>query len=115
MRRAPVQLALLATACAVGLTGAVYAETPYDGLWQVTVVTKAGTCEPTTVTSVTVTDGVIKGGTDITGKVGRDGLVRISMGGVYAQGQLEGKTGTGKWNAASSGVPCSGNWQASRQ
>lgn len=115
MRTHRITLALLATFCALGFVGAAHAETTYDGLWQVTVVTKAGSCEPTTVTSVTVSNGVIQGGTDITGKVSRDGLVRISMGGVYAQGQLEGKTGSGKWNAASSGVPCSGQWQAARQ
>jgi hypothetical protein len=28
---------------------------------------------------------------------------------------VSGKAGSGKWNGASGGIPCSGRWQASRQ
>jgi hypothetical protein len=91
------------------------AQTPYDGLWQVTVVTKTGSCEPTTRSTLTVTDGKVSAGGAIAGSVGREGLVRVSINGAYANGQLNGKTGSGKWNGASAGVPCSGRWEASRQ
>lgn len=92
------------------------AETPYDGLWNVTIVTKSGSCEPTARVPVTVSDGHVTGPSpDVSGKVGREGIVRVSIGPAFANGQLSGNTGSGKWNGASGGVPCSGRWEASRQ
>jgi len=102
---------------ATGLVAApALAQTPYDGLWQVTVVTKTGSCEPQTSSTLTVTDGKVSAaGADVSGSVGRAGLVRVSIHGAYANGQLSGNAGSGKWNGASAGVPCSGRWEASRQ
>jgi hypothetical protein len=92
------------------------AETTYDGLWNVTIVTKTGSCEPTARYPLTVTDGKVTApGADVSGKVGREGTVKVSIGAAYANGQLSGNTGSGKWNGASGGVPCSGRWEASRQ
>jgi hypothetical protein len=92
------------------------AQTPYDGLWRVTVVTKTGSCEPETRSTLTITDGKISAaGADVTGSIGREGLVKVSIGGAYANGQLNGNAGSGKWNGASAGIPCSGRWEASRQ
>ena len=92
------------------------AQTPYDGLWQVTVVTKTGSCDAQTSSTLTVTDGKISApGADVSGSVGREGLVRVSINGAYANGQLSGNAGSGKWNGASAGIPCSGRWEASRQ
>lgn len=92
------------------------AETAYDGFWNVTIVTKSGSCEPTARYPLTVTDGKVTApGADVSGKVGRDGNVRVSIGAAYANGQLSGNVGSGKWNGASGGVPCSGRWEASRQ
>lgn len=91
------------------------AESAYDGLWQVTVVTKNGNCEPSTSSTLTVSDGKVSAGGAPAGSVGREGIVRVSINGAYANGQLNGKTGSGKWNGASAGVPCSGRWEASRQ
>jgi hypothetical protein len=105
-------LAASATTLAVAPASA---QTPYDGLWQVTVVTKTGSCEPTTSSTLTVADGKVSAGGTPAGSVGREGLVRVSINGAYANGQLNGKTGSGKWNGASAGVPCSGRWEASRQ
>jgi type 1 fimbria pilin len=104
-------------AAASGLVAApAVAQSPYDGLWQVTVVTKTGSCEPQSSSTLTVTDGKISAaGADVSGSVGREGLVRVSINGAYANGQLSGNAGSGKWNGASAGVPCSGRWQASRQ
>jgi hypothetical protein len=92
-----------------------FAQNPYDGLWQVTVVTKTGSCEPTTSSTLTVSEGKVSAGGTPAGSVGREGLVRVSINGAYANGQLNGKTGSGKWNGASAGIPCSGRWEASRQ
>jgi type 1 fimbria pilin len=92
------------------------AQSPYDGLWSVTVVTKTGTCEPSSRSTLTVADGKVSAaGSDVSGSIGREGLVRVSIHGAYANGQLSGNAGSGKWNGASAGVPCSGRWEASRQ
>jgi hypothetical protein len=102
-------------ASAVSVAAApVSAQQPYDGLWQVTVVTKSGSCDAHTTSTVNVSDGKISGG-PVSGTVGSGGLVRVSINGAYANGQLSGNSGSGKWNGASSGVPCSGRWEASRQ
>jgi type 1 fimbria pilin len=107
---------ILAAAAASLAAAPVVAQTPYDGLWHVTIVTKAGSCEPSTHSTLTVTDGKISAaGADVSGSIGREGLVRASIGGAYANGQLSGNSGSGKWNGASAGVPCSGRWEASRQ
>src|SRR5260370_18293703 len=92
-----------------------FAQTPYDGLWQVTVMTKSGNCEPSTSSTLTVTDGKISApGADVTGSIGREGLVRVTIRGAYANGQLSGNAGSGKCNGASAGIPCSGRWEASK-
>ena len=92
------------------------AQSPYDGLWQVTVVTKTGSCDAQTTSTLTVTDGKVSAvGAPISGSVGNGGLVRVSINGANANGQLSGNSGSGKWNGASAGVPCSGRWEASRQ
>jgi hypothetical protein len=106
--------ALAATALLTA--GSASAQTPYDGLWQVTLVTKTGTCEPSARYPVTVADGKVSAaGAPVSGTVGREGAVRVSISGAYANGQLSGSAGSGKWNGASGGIPCSGRWEASRQ
>jgi type 1 fimbria pilin len=92
------------------------AQSPYDGIWSVTIVTKSGSCEPTASSTLTVTDGKISAaGANVSGSIGREGLVRVSINGAYANGQLSGNAGSGKWNGASGGIPCSGRWEAARQ
>src|SRR6266576_6341501 len=86
---------LLASAAAIAAAPAT-AQTPYDGLWQVSVVTKTGSCEPSTRSTLTVTDGKVSAaGADVTGSIGSEGLVRVSIGGAYANGQLSGNSGSG--------------------
>jgi hypothetical protein len=108
---------MIAAAVFAGLAAVpAAAQTPYDGLWNVTIVTKSGSCEPSTQSTLVVSDGKISApGSDVTGSIGREGVVRVSIGGAYANGQLSGNVGSGKWNGASAGVPCSGRWEASRQ
>jgi hypothetical protein len=116
MRRNRIRRFICASLFAVASLAAVpaSAQQPYDGLWQVTVVTKSGSCDAQTTSTLTVSDGKISGG-PISGSVGSGGLVRVSINGAYANGQLSGNSGSGKWNGASAGVPCSGRWEASRQ
>ncbi len=92
------------------------AQQPFDGIWNVTIVTNSGSCEHTANSTLTVTEGKISAaGANVSGSIGREGLVRVSINGAYANGQLSGNAGSGKWNGASGGIPCSGRWQASRQ
>ena len=65
--------------------------------------------------AVTLREVTDAAGANVSGSIGREGLVRVSINGAYANGQLSGNTGSGKWNGASAGIPCSGRWQASRQ
>lgn len=119
MRQTRIAIALFASvtasaACVVAAPAS--ARSPYDGLWQVTVVTKTGNCEPSTRSTLTVEDGKVTApGAAVSGSIGREGLVRVSINGAYANGQLSGNVGSGKWNGASGGIPCSGRWEASRQ
>lgn len=92
-----------------------FAQTPYDGLWNVTILTKAGSCEPSVRYPLTVSDGRVSGVADVSGTIGREGIVRVSIRGAYANGQLSGNSGSGRWNGASGGIACSGRWEASRQ
>src|SRR5664279_3780610 len=114
--RISVLFSALAFIAASAAAAPAAAQTPYDGLWQVTVVTKSGTCEAQTRSTLTVADGKVSAaGAAVSGNVGREGLVRVSINGAYANGQLSGNVGSGKWNGASGGIPCSGRWEASRQ
>jgi len=107
---------LIASAFAASASVSAFAQQPFDGVWSVTIVTKNGSCEPTASSTLTVTDGKISAaGAEVSGSIGREGLVRVSINGAYANGQLNGNTGSGKWNGASAGIPCSGRWEASRQ
>jgi hypothetical protein len=90
------------------------AKTPYDGTWQVAVHTKAGSCESVAHYRLTVQDGKVFGPGEVSGHVRDDGYVRVSINGSYANGQLESRSGSGRWNAASAGMPCSGKWKAVR-
>lgn len=97
------------------LAGASRADMPYDGNWNVTVQTKAGSCEQVAHFRLSVLDGKISGPDEVSGKVGTEGSVRVSLKGAYANGQLTGNAGSGKWNAASAGKPCSGRWEAAKE
>jgi hypothetical protein len=80
----------------------------------VTILTKTGSCEPSIQYPLTVTDGRVSGPADVSGNVGREGVVKVSIRGAYAYGQLNGNSGFGRWNGASGGIACSGRWQALR-
>jgi len=115
MRFDRIALICVASILAGPLAAPAFAQNPYDGNWQVTIVTKSGTCEPTASSTLTVAEGRISAaGANVTGTIGREGLVRVSINGAYANGQLSGNAGSGKWNGASAGIPCSGRWEASR-
>jgi hypothetical protein len=111
-RALPVLLVLSAMTL---LAAPALAQTDYDGAWTVTVITRTGSCQPTTSYPLVVTDGSVSGAVDLSGSVGRNGVVRASLRGAHANGQLSGNAGSGRWNSASAGMPCSGRWTATRQ
>jgi hypothetical protein len=116
MRTIRTGLAFFALVGASAAATQAFAQTPYDGLWNVTIVTKSGSCEPSASSTLTVADGKISAaGANVSGSIGHEGLVKVSINGAYANGQLSGNSGSGKWNGASAGIPCSGRWEASRQ
>ncbi len=116
MRRYRIRPLICVTVLSAATAAPAFAGHPYDGQWSVTVVTKNGNCEPSTSSTLTISDGRVSApGAAISGTIGREGLVRVSINGAYANGHLNGNSGSGKWNGASAGVPCSGRWEASRQ
>jgi len=56
------------------------AQTPYDGIWNVTIQTRAGSCDPTAHYAMTVADGKVSGPVNASGTVSRSGNVRVSIG-----------------------------------
>jgi hypothetical protein len=116
MRLNRIDTLFFASLLAGVVSAPAFAQSPYDGVWNVTIVTKSGSCDPTASSTLTVSDGKISAaGANVSGSIGREGLVRVSINGAYANGQLSGNAGSGKWNGASGGIPCSGRWEASRQ
>jgi len=92
----------------------------YDGIWNVLIITQAGSCDPAYSYPFQVTGSRISsaGAADVSGSVGAGGgvTVRISAGGSVAtgSGRLGGSSGVGRWSARLSNGNCSGRWQATR-
>jgi hypothetical protein len=63
------------------LTSPACAEMAYDGVWDVTVETRAGSCEATAHYRLTVQDGKVSGPADIAGTVAHEGFVKVSLNG----------------------------------
>src|SRR5262249_37897493 len=116
MRFNRIGIAVFVIGLAASAATSALAQQPFDGVWNVTMVTKTGSCEPTASSTLPVTGGKISAaGANLSGLSGHEGLVRVLINGEYANGQLSGNAGSGKWNGASGGIPCSGRWEASRQ
>ncbi|MBN9006405.1 MAG: hypothetical protein J0H40_13455 [Rhizobiales bacterium] len=116
MRVARIHAVLFISALVGGFAAPALARNPYDGLWNVKIMTRTGSCDAVAQYPLTVTDGKVSAaGAEVTGSVGQQGYVKVSIRGAYANGQLSGNAGSGKWNGASGGIPCSGRWEASRQ
>jgi hypothetical protein len=54
-----------------------YAQQAYDGLWNVTILTRTGNCEPSVHYPLTVTNGRVSGAADVLGSIGREGIVKV--------------------------------------
>src|SRR5260221_11119644 len=98
---------LVASAASIA-AAPVSAQQPYDGLWQVTVVTKSGSCDAQTTSTVNVSDGKISGG-PVSGTVGSGGLGEAPIKGAYRTGQLGANSASGNRNGEYPDVPSSGH------
>ena len=114
-------IAVLAAVAAPGAADARKAGAAgYDGIWNVLIITQAGSCDPAYSYPFRVAGGRISaaGAANVSGSVGPGGVVavRISAGGRVASGngRLSGSTGAGRWTAMVSSGSCSGRWQATR-
>ena len=97
------------------------AEAPdFNGTWTVQLVTETGVCSGSSYT-VAVQDGQVRlasagGSASITGQIGADGSVGLSVrqgpASGSASGRLRSSSGSGTWKAASL---CSGRWAAQRR
>ena len=113
------------SACAACLSlllsagGATASPANFDGTWKVRLVTSSGSCDPSYAYSVAVRDGAIRAGASggtLSGKVGQDGVVALtvqhSIATANASGRLGAKSGSGSWRVDMLG--CSGRWTATR-
>ncbi len=112
--------ATLAVLAVPGIADAKAARAGYDGIWNVLIITQAGSCDPAYSYPFQVSGSRISsaGAADVSGSVAAGGgvTVRISAGGSVAtgSGRLSGSSGAGRWSARLSNGSCSGRWQATR-
>jgi hypothetical protein len=94
---------------------------PFNGTWNVRLVTEAGTCDSSYSQTIAIENGRVRPlagepGTAISGGVGGDGNVAItihrSIAKADASGRLKARSGSGTWRLAMLG--CTGRWTASR-
>jgi hypothetical protein len=90
-----------------------------DGTWNVRLVTEAGTCDSVYSQTVAIQNGQVRplsGDATISGGVGPDGSVALtisqSMAQARATGRISAQRGAGGWKLAMLG--CSGRWIATR-
>lgn len=115
-----VALALGAGLAAAAVSGSVSAKpASYDGTWTVRLVTQSGTCDNSYSQTVAVENGQVRAAGDgaaISGGVGQNGEVALTIRRSIAQGavsgRLNGRSGSGSWSVAMLG--CTGRWTASR-
>ena len=106
---------LIAGAIVSGLM-IVPAAASFDGTWNVSIVTKSGTCEGAPAMSIQINNGKVEGDPNlgISGRVAESGGIVVSIkNGVrkaIGSGRLAQAFGFGTWR----GGPCSGTWTAQR-
>ena len=108
---------------AVLATGtAAQAQSTFDGLWSVQIVSQAGPCGRGYVSyPVRIVQGTVQNAGsmsfDVSGQVDRRGAVRVSLSGAghtaSGAGRLSPSSGSGRWSSPTIG--CSGFWIARRQ
>jgi hypothetical protein len=118
----PSASALVTAAIALAaMTAAAAAATPFDGSWNVQIMTQRGACDPSSGFGVEIRDGNVygSGGIPVAGRVNRNGAVSVSVvsGDRHANGSghLSAHSGGGTWHGLGGSGACSGRWSASRR
>jgi hypothetical protein len=105
--------------CALSLatTPAAASAAPYDGSWNVKIVTQRGTCDSGATVPIRVSNGIIASDLSIvkvSGQVGSNGNLSVNVGHglehASGVGRLSDTAGSGTWK----GGLCSGIWTASK-
>ena len=118
-----VVMAGVCVALTAAATPSVKAETPFDGEWKLTVVTKSGHCGASYSFTVQVINGIgripLGDPNSISARVSPNGSVNVSgaMGGLHGVlwGRISTKSGGGSWRAQVQDGACSGVWTGERQ
>lgn len=110
---------LFVIAAPVAATVPAQAGMPHDGVWTVSLVTKAGDCSPSLSSRIKVREGRVSENyllAQIYGAITSRGRVSLQVTGagdsMTAQGKIAGEQGRGSW--MSSSRKCSGTWFAVR-
>lgn len=121
--RSAFAVLLLAAVMAAAPPKAVAAQTVYDGLWSVLVITDNGACDRAYRYPVRIAGGKVghahpsHTSFNIAGRVGRGGSLRVSVSRgdrrADGTGRLTRNGGGGKWRSARG--ECSGKWIAERR
>jgi hypothetical protein len=106
-------------ALSVAAPGKARAAMPFDGYWNVSIMTTSGTCDRSYNFAVSIVDGRLNGGNGaLLGTVSTKGGVNAMLGGGdrtgSASGKLAGNSGSGRWSGNATGASCSGRWIAQR-
>jgi hypothetical protein len=117
---------ILLSSAAIVVVGAIettaawdtaHAASRFDGSWTVQIITRRGSCDPSSSFGVEIHDGIVSG--PASGRVSKNGAVRVSVssGGSYASGsgRLSTSSGSGSWRGVGSRGACSGTWVAGRR
>lgn len=115
------KLALSAALAALLASPAVAGD--FDGTWSVQLVTESGLCEAQYSYTLSVQDGQVRpvttastNGATVSGRVGTDGSVGLTVATAAASGTASGRLqvrgGSGTWRV--SGGLCTGRWTARR-
>ena len=108
-----------AALCALSLaaTPAAAASSPFDGSWNVKIVTQKGTCDSGATVPIRVTNGSIASDlpvVKVSGQVATNGNLNVNVGHGLEHangiGRLADTAGSGTWK----GGLCSGTWTASK-
>lgn len=121
-----VREVIMVGACVVltfGAASSATAETPFDGEWKLSVVTKSGSCGASYSFTAQVINGIghipIGDQNAYSARVAPNGSVSAwaSMGGIHgvAWGRVSTKSGGGKWRAQLQDGACSGVWSGERE
>jgi hypothetical protein len=90
----------------------------FDGSWNVSIVTRTGSCESGASLPIRISNGRIESGAapvSVSGRVGESGGIVVAVSSGYksatGSGRLASTAGSGTWH----GGMCSGTWTAQRK